>query len=316
MANDSVGQYLSEIGTYPLFTKADEIRAAQRIEAGAIPAARREAGETLTLAQRNLYRARQRAINEFYCANLRLVVSIATQHRHQVSDDRFLDLIQEGNIGLRKAVLRFDWRKGFKFSTYATWWIRQDIREFWKADSLVRLPYDTRNDLASALKFNPDPEDLTAELRTAHITLQTTSISAPFGRNGGTEQTLEDVLPSDWEPTDMEGITLADPLEGLDMLQRLPFPVRTVVEQRLCLPSAHGPAADLPVGHKELVSQLGISKQAIGKRYNVGIAWLKHLELEHRNHAGRFRPCSDDECRFNYEQAGFDDAYRAQPQHV
>lgn len=315
MTSDSVRQYLNEIGKFDLFTRADETRAAQRIEAGAIPAARLKAGETLTPAQRKLYRTRERAINEFYCANLRLVVNVATRHRHGVPDHKFLDLIQEGNIGLQKAVLKFDWRKGFKFSTYATWWIRQAIREFWKADSLILLPYDTRDELASALRYNPDPEDLAPELRTAHTMTRTVSIFAPIA-NHNVDYTLVDVLPSDWDATDTEGITLADPMEGLDMVQRLPFPVRTVIEQRLCLPTPDGPAPDLPVLYIDLQAQFGISREALRKRFNTGIRWLKHLELEHRNHAGRFRPCHDDECQFNYEQANFDDVYRPEPQHA
>jgi RNA polymerase primary sigma factor len=102
--DDALRKYLTEIAVFPLLTSADEVRLGKAAEAGDEDA-RRQLTES----------------------NLRLVVSIAKKYDGRGL--RLLDLIQEGNIGLSRAVDRYDWRKGFKFSTYATWWVRQAITE-------------------------------------------------------------------------------------------------------------------------------------------------------------------------------------------
>src|SRR5690606_24241962 len=126
---DLVRLYLTDIGQYPLLTKDDEVRLAQAIEAGAAAREELETSTALTpTRKRELKRADrkgQEAERTFVQSNLRLVVSIAK--KYQASGLPLLDLIQEGNLGLMHAVEKFDWRKGFKFSTYATWWIRQAI---------------------------------------------------------------------------------------------------------------------------------------------------------------------------------------------
>src|SRR3954470_24097532 len=127
---DLVRLYLTDIGQYPLLTKDDEVRLAQAIEAGDTAREEMEAGgKDLTAARkrdlRRSAREGERAERTFVQSNLRLVVSIAK--KYQASGLPLLDLIQEGNLGLMHAVEKFDWRKGFKFSTYATWWIRQAI---------------------------------------------------------------------------------------------------------------------------------------------------------------------------------------------
>ena len=115
---DSIQMYLKEIGQYPLIQAAEEKELARRIEAGDMEA-------------KNLL-AR---------ANLRLVVSIAKKYVGRSSDLTLLDLIQEGNLGLFKAVEKFDWTKGYKFSTYATWWIRQSItRALADQSRTIRIP--------------------------------------------------------------------------------------------------------------------------------------------------------------------------------
>lgn len=115
---DSIQMYLKEIGQYPLIGAAEERDLAQRIQAGD------EEGKNL-LAR----------------ANLRLVVSIAKKYVGRSADLTLLDLIQEGNIGLFKAVEKFDWEKGYKFSTYATWWIRQAItRALADQSRTIRIP--------------------------------------------------------------------------------------------------------------------------------------------------------------------------------
>ncbi len=117
-AYDSIQMYLKEIGQYPLILASDERDLARRIEKGDLEA-------------KNLL-AR---------ANLRLVVSIAKKYVGRSSDLTLLDLIQEGNLGLFKAVEKFDWTKGYKFSTYATWWIRQSItRALADQSRTIRIP--------------------------------------------------------------------------------------------------------------------------------------------------------------------------------
>jgi RNA polymerase sigma factor (sigma-70 family) len=140
---DLVRLYLNDIGKHALLTKDDEARLAQTAEAGR--GARLElAGSTeLTAARkrelRRLIRDGNQAAETFVKANLRLVVSIAK--KYQAADLPLLDLVQEGNLGLMHAVDKFDWRKGFKFSTYATWWIRQAItRGIANTSRTIRLP--------------------------------------------------------------------------------------------------------------------------------------------------------------------------------
>ena len=120
--NDSLSTYLNEIGQVPLLTAGEERELAKVIEAGGTPA--------------------KQAKDRFVRANLRLVVSIAKRYPLPVGMD-LLDLIQEGNLGLEHAVDKFDWRRGFKFSTYATFWIRQAIgRALDTKGSLVKIPGD------------------------------------------------------------------------------------------------------------------------------------------------------------------------------
>ena len=128
---DLVRLYLTDIGQYELLDKEDEVRLAKKIEEGVAAriALEKNGGAKLTPAKRRELRRTvikgERATSEFTNSNLRLVVSIAK--KYQASGLPLLDLIQEGNLGLMHAVEKFDWRKGFKFSTYATWWIRQAI---------------------------------------------------------------------------------------------------------------------------------------------------------------------------------------------
>jgi len=152
---DLVRLYLTDIGQYPLLTKDDEVRLAQAIEL------RWEAEEELktkkgltTTRRRELNRAvrdGEKAQRTFVQSNLRLVVSIAK--KYQASGLPLLDLIQEGNLGLMHAVEKFDWRKGFKFSTYATWWIRQAItRGIANTGRTIRLPVHAGDTLARVQK--------------------------------------------------------------------------------------------------------------------------------------------------------------------
>ncbi len=135
--------YLSDIGRHRLLTKDEEVRLAQAAEAGR--EARSELagpgniGATRVRELRRIVRAGDDAVETFTNGNLRLVVSIAK--KYQAADMPLLDLVQEGNLGLMHAVEKFDWRKGFKFSTYATWWIRQAItRGIANGARTIRLP--------------------------------------------------------------------------------------------------------------------------------------------------------------------------------
>src|SRR5579884_1764459 len=150
---DLVRLYLTDIGRYELLTKEDEVRLAQAIEAGT--AARRQAAKETDPARRRELRRTARegedAQRQFVQSNLRLVVSIAK--KYQASGLPLLDLIQEGNLGLMHAVEKFDWRKGFKFSTYATWWIRQAItRGIANTGRTIRPPVHAGDTLARVQK--------------------------------------------------------------------------------------------------------------------------------------------------------------------
>ncbi|RUA24132.1 MAG: RNA polymerase subunit sigma-70 [Actinobacteria bacterium] len=153
---DLVRLYLTDIGQYPLLTKEGEVRLAQQIEKGV--EARSEldvSGDKVAPARRRELRRSVRrgdeAVRTFVQSNLRLVVSIAK--KYQASGLPLLDLIQEGNLGLMHAVEKFDWRKGFKFSTYATWWIRQAItRGIANTGRTIRLPVHAGDTLARLQK--------------------------------------------------------------------------------------------------------------------------------------------------------------------
>ena len=137
--------YLDDIGQHELLTKEDEVALAQKVEAGREAAAKLEAddGSLSAYQKRNLnrqVREGEEATTHFINSNLRLVVSIAKRYA-KAHGEPLLDTVQNGNLGLIHAVEKFDWRKGFKFSTYASWWIRQSInREFENSGHAVRLP--------------------------------------------------------------------------------------------------------------------------------------------------------------------------------
>jgi RNA polymerase sigma factor (sigma-70 family) len=148
---DSVGLYMAELGRYPLLTKQDEVDLARTIATGRSAEIELQDGsERPALERRQLSKAvhaGERATQRFVQANLRLVVSIAK--RYQGSGQPLLDLIQDGNLGLIHAVKKFDGSKGFKFSTYATWWIRQAIsRGIADTGRTIRLPAEAGDAVA------------------------------------------------------------------------------------------------------------------------------------------------------------------------
>jgi RNA polymerase sigma factor (sigma-70 family) len=172
---DLTRRYLSELGSYPLLTAEQEVTLAKTIEAGRL--AKIELGSSdPSRSRRQLLEAdleaAESARRTFIQSNLRLVVSIAK--RYQGTGMTLLDLIQEGNLGLMRAVEKFDHRKGFKFSTYATWWIRQSIgRGIADKGRTIRLPshlVDTMAVLSKAsaamlkqLGREPTPAELAEE---------------------------------------------------------------------------------------------------------------------------------------------------------
>ena len=179
-SSDPVRMYLKEIGKVPLLTAEQEVTLAKRIEAGLAANEKLdgdEAAETLGENQRASLQAVQRdgelARRQLTEANLRLVVSIAK--RYVGRGMALLDLIQEGNLGLMHAVEKFDWRKGFKFSTYATWWIRQAItRAMADQARTIRIPVHMvevinklgriQRELLQDLGREPTPEELAKEM--------------------------------------------------------------------------------------------------------------------------------------------------------
>ena len=190
--HDSIQMYLKEIGQYPLIHGNDEKELAKRIEHGDLEA-------------KNLL-AR---------ANLRLVVSIAKKYVGRSANLTLLDLIQEGNLGLFKAVEKFDWTKGYKFSTYATWWIRQSItRALADQSRTIRIPVhmvetiskykQTHRRLSQDLGREPLAEEIATEMGIPvekihvieNISQETVSLEQPVGDDDD-KSTLENFIPDD-----------------------------------------------------------------------------------------------------------------------
>jgi RNA polymerase sigma factor (sigma-70 family) len=158
---DLVRLYLEDVGRHNLLTKDDEIRLAQAIETGTAAQERLDTAKKLTPTQKRglkrEIRQGEEAHRQFVNSNLRLVVSIAK--KYQSSGLPLLDIVQEGNLGLIHAVDKFDWRKGFKFSTYATWWIRQAIqRGIANSARVIRLPVHAGDMLTALLKLRASLE--------------------------------------------------------------------------------------------------------------------------------------------------------------
>ena len=197
---DSIQIYLREIGQYPLLTAAEERELAKRIEKGDAEA-------------RNIL-AR---------SNLRLVVSIAKKYVGRSPDLTLLDLIQEGNLGLFRAVDKFDWKKGYKFSTYATWWIRQAItRALADQSRTIRIPVhmvetiakykQISRRLSQVLGRDPQAEEIAVEMgvepekiyQIEKINQDTLSLENPVGSDDDEKSTLGDFIPDDKIPSPVQ----------------------------------------------------------------------------------------------------------------
>ena len=202
---DSVQMYLREIGEVDLLTAEEEVLLAKQIEAGRKAEQKLQAERQLATDEwRQLDRTVQmgeEARRLLTQANLRLVVSVAKKYiGNQMS---FMDLIQEGNIGLMRAVEKFDYRKGNRFSTYATWWIRQAVtRSIAEQSRTIRLPVHLSESIAQmrkvayqleqALQREPTPEELADALgvsmrkikRMLRASVQPVSLEQPVGKDG------------------------------------------------------------------------------------------------------------------------------------
>ena len=252
--SDSVGQYLNEIGLVPLLTADEERELSQTIERGRDAQARLDAGER-GRELRKAVAAAAAAKDRFIRANLRLVVSIARRYPLPPSME-LLDLIQEGNLGLEHAVDKFDWRKGFKFSTYATFWIRQAIgRALDQKASLVRLPGDRSASLRAALRqASGDGEELDDESARLYRLTTPTSLDRPVGDDDGSE--LVDLLAADVPTPEQVLLEREDEATLNDLLDVLDTRARYAVEQRFGLTDGRKRS------YREVGEELGVTAEA------------------------------------------------------
>ena len=190
---DLLGLYLDEAGSFPLLTKADEMRLGQVIQAAQAAQEQLDTTHGLTPRQKRDLRkeimAGEDATTRFINSNLRLVVSVA--RKYQWSGLPLSDLIQEGNLGLIHAVEKFDWRKGFKFSTYATWWIRQSIgRAIENTAHTVRIPAHVGDEIRRARRVQGELEAKNGRPPTLaellHYDSDPVSLDAAVGEDGDT----------------------------------------------------------------------------------------------------------------------------------
>jgi RNA polymerase sigma factor (sigma-70 family) len=296
---DLVRLYLTDVGRYPLLTKDDEARLAQEIEAA--NEAKKRLADTKkppTAAEKRVLKRRisagERATDEFIKANLRLVVSIAK--RYQASGLPLLDLIQEGNLGLIHAVEKFDWRKGFKFSTYSTWWIRQAIsRGIANNARTIRLPVHAadyaarlqraRSELSTQLGRQPTRAELAAEMdlteekvdEILQYAREPASLSDPIGDD---DAELGDVVadPHAASPADEAILSmLSDDVAQL----LLPLDERERAIVRLRFGLDHGEARTL----EEVGEYFSLTRERIRQIETKALTKLRHPAFA--GHAGR-----------------------------
>jgi RNA polymerase primary sigma factor len=251
---DSIQMYLKEIGQYPLVSAAMEKELAKRIEKGD-----------------------QEAKNLLAKANLRLVVSIAKKYVGRSPDLTLLDLIQEGNLGLFKAVDKFDWNKGFKFSTYATWWIRQAItRALADQSRTIRVPVHMVETIAKYkqvvrrlsqdLGREPLAEEIATEMgldvekiyNIEKIDQDTISLESPVGEDGDEKSTLGDFLSDDKilsPDQDASRRILSDQVK--EILNDLSLKERKILEMR------HGLVDGITHTLEEVGKEFGVTRERI-----------------------------------------------------
>ena len=294
LTGDPVRMYLKEIGKVDLRTAADEVDLAMKIEAGLEATNKLEAAENgeieLTRAEmRRLTRVENvglEAKQALISANLRLVVSIAK--RYVGRGMLFLDLIQEGNLGLIRAVEKFDYEKGFKFSTYATWWIRQAItRAIADQARTIRIPVhmvETINKLVRVqrqllqdLGRDPTPEEIGAEMDMSadrvreiqKISQEPVSLETPIGEEEDSQlgDFIEDsqaVVPPDAASFSMLQEQLTQVLDSLADRER------KVIELRFGLVDGH------PRTLEEVGREFGVTRERIRQIESKTLAKLRH----------------------------------------
>ena len=252
--SDSVGQYLNEIGMVPLLNAQEERELSKLIEAGFAARARKEEEETGRELDRAIRTAEQ-AKDRFIRSNLRLVVSVARRYPLPPGME-LLDLIQEGNLGLEHAVDKFDWRKGFKFSTYATFWIRQAIgRALDQKASLVRLPGDRSASLRAALRaVSGNGDELDEEHARLHRLTTPTSLDRTIGDDDSNE--LVDLLPDSNPGPEQEVMDRAENEMATSLLDVLDKRARYAVEQRFGLLDGRKRS------YREVGEELGVTAEA------------------------------------------------------
>ena len=292
--SDPVRLYLNEIGRYPLLTSQQEVELAMQMEAGRRAQARLEEGMTdedqAVLGHE--IDIGDAAHKQLVQSNLRLVVALA--RRYVGRGMALLDLIQEGNVGLMRAVERFDYRRGFKFSTYATWWIRQAIsRAIADQGRTIRMPIHVldsvnkltraQREMTQAMGRAPSMEELAFELdldpgRVAElqrIAQDTVSLETPVGEDeDGTLGDLVEDLESD-RPADVATFSslqdqLAMALEGLNERER------EVLIMRFGL--ADGRMRTL----EEVGSHFKVTRERIRQLETKALAKLRHPDKSHK----------------------------------
>jgi len=271
--SDSVGQYLNEIGLVPLLTAAEERELSQIIEAGVAARERIAAGDNTAENRRAADKA-AKAKDRFIRANLRLVVSVARRYPLPPGME-LLDLIQEGNLGLEHAVDKFDWRKGFKFSTYATFWIRQAIgRALDQKASLIRLPGDRSAGLRAALRqVAGDGDELDDENATLHRLTTPTSLDRTIGDDDSNE--LVDIIPDDVPTPEDQVLAQAEEDMATGLLDVLDARARYAVEQRFGINDGRKRS------YREVGEELGVTAEAARRLVKRAVTTVRH-EAESR----------------------------------
>jgi RNA polymerase sigma factor (sigma-70 family) len=294
---DLTRRYLAELGSYPLLTAADESELAQAIADGrtahdaltsgdAIPSRRRRSLEATVAAA-------DQARRRFIQSNLRLVVSIAK--RYQTPGMSLLDLIQEGNLGLMRAVEKFDHRKGFKFSTYATWWIRQAIgRGIADKARTIRLPSHLMDTLATLTRSSavllktlgrePTAAELAQETGIAvervetalHAAPDLVSLSMAVGDDGDRE--LGDLVadPTEESPFDLAAAAI-ERSDVHSLLESLHDRERRILELRFGLGSGQ------PLTLDEVGREFNLTRERIRQIEAKALTKLRHpCSAQHR----------------------------------
>jgi RNA polymerase primary sigma factor len=298
--SDAVRMYLREIGQVDLLTVDDERRLAQLIEEGKLAAERIDATATLeppldNVESRMLMRAvnrGERAKSELTQANLRLVVSIAK--RYSGRGMQLLDLIQEGNLGLMRAVDKFDYTKGFKFSTYATWWIRQAItRSIADQARTIRIPVHmvehmnrvsrAKRQMHQELEREPTVEELAERVQLEpdrvrellRIALDPLSLDSPIGEED--ESNLGDFIEDDSidSPADAATKAMLSDAVGL-VLGELSEREQEIVRLRFGLDG--GQAKTL----EEVGKEFGVTRERIRQIEAKTLAKLRHPQRSQR----------------------------------